>query len=236
MLSQLAMEFVEAAERVETESELTEAFECLLKAIGICRYHIGQMSGILPDEILLCGNWNEEWVKHYVNHHYYYADAIVAKAKSSPKAFDWETVKEEGLLKGPSKKIMDEAGEFGIQSGYTVPVFQANGYLAVASFESGRAAPNKRTRAALQLATVYFHARLLRFRDTYLPCSELLTPRQRECLHWVGAGKTDWEIGEILNISETTVHSHVENAKRHYKVPTRIQAFVEACRNRELRL
>jgi DNA-binding CsgD family transcriptional regulator len=236
MLSRLTMEFVATAERVATETELVKAFEGLLQEIGISQYFLGEVSGVLPDEVLRYGNWNDEWVKRYIEQDYHYVDAIVAKAKSTPKAFGWETVREEGFLSGPSKKVMDEAGEFGIQAGYSVPVFQANGYLAVASFGSGRQAPDQRTRAALQLATVYFHARLLAFRDTYLPCREMLTPRQRECLHWVGAGKSDWEIGEILNIAEATVHSHVENAKRLYKVPTRIQAFVEACRNRELRL
>lgn len=236
MLSFQTMEFVDAAERVETELELVHAFEDLLKELGISKYFLGEVSGILPEAVLRCGNWNEQWVARYIERDYHYADAVVAKAKSTPNAFDWDTVREEGLLRGKSKKVMDEAREFGIKTGYTVPVFQANGYLAVASFEVEAEVPVQRVRAALQLATVYFHARLLAFRDTYLPCDEQLTSRQRECLHWVGAGKSDWEIGEILGISETTVHTHVENAKRLYKVPTRIQAVVEACRNRELRL
>ncbi|MEQ9590677.1 MAG: LuxR family transcriptional regulator [Parvibaculaceae bacterium] len=230
------MEFVDAADSIETELELVQAFERLLKELGISQYFLGEVSGVLPETVLRCGNWNEEWVARYIERDYHYADAVVAKAKSTPNAFDWEAVRQEGLLKGPSKRVMDEAGEFGIRSGYTVPVFQANGYLAVASFEADVDIPADRMRAALQLATVYFHARLLAFRDTALPCDAQLTPRQRECLHWVGVGKSDWEIGEILNIAEATVHSHVENAKRLYKVPTRIQAFVEAVRHHELRL
>ena len=180
MLSFQTMEFVEAAERVETELELVHAFEDLLKELGISKYFLGEVSGILPEAVLRCGNWNEQWVTRYIERDYHYAD--------------------------------------------------------VASFEVEAEVPVQRVRVALQLATVYFHARLLAFRDTYLPCDEQLTSRQRECLHWVGAGKSDWEIGEILGISETTVHTHVENAKRLYKVPTRIQAVVEACRKRELRL
>lgn len=230
------MEFVDAADRIETELELVQAFECLLKQLGISQYFLGEVSGVLPDEVLRHGNWNEEWVARYIERDYHYADAVVAKAKSTPNAFDWEALREEGLLKGKAKTVMDEAGGFGIRSGYTVPVFQANGYLAVASFEVDNDIPADRMRAALQLATVYFHARLLAFRDVSLPCDAQLTPRQRECLHWVGAGKTDWEIGEILKISEATVHTHVEKAKRHYKVPSRIQAFVEALRHHELRL
>ncbi len=60
---------------------------------------------------------------------------------------------------------------------------------------------------------------------------ELLTAREIEVLHWIARGKSDWEIGEILQISAKTVNFHVENSKRKFGVPTRIQAVVLAiCR------
>lgn len=53
-----------------------------------------------------------------------------------------------------------------------------------------------------------------------------LTPRQRDCVVLVARGKSDWEIGRLLGISESTVHKHVEDAKRRYGVTTRIQLVV----------
>ena len=50
-------------------------------------------------------------------------------------------------------------------------------------------------------------------------------------LGWVAAGKSDWTIGRILNISGKTVNFHVENAKRKLGAGTRIQAVVTAMRN-----
>lgn len=38
-----------------------------------------------------------------------------------------------------------------------------------------------------------------------------LTKREFECLHWVVQGKTSWEIGHILGISERTVNFHIGN-------------------------
>jgi DNA-binding CsgD family transcriptional regulator len=55
-----------------------------------------------------------------------------------------------------------------------------------------------------------------------------LTARQRECLQWVRAGKSSWEIGEILGISERTVNFHIEDACRRLNVHTRQQAVIEA--------
>ncbi|HVV29191.1 MAG TPA: helix-turn-helix transcriptional regulator [Rhizomicrobium sp.] len=55
-----------------------------------------------------------------------------------------------------------------------------------------------------------------------------LTPRQRDCVVLVARGKSDWEIGRLLGISECTVHKHVEDAKRRFGVSTRIQLVVQA--------
>lgn len=54
-----------------------------------------------------------------------------------------------------------------------------------------------------------------------------LTTRQMEIATWIVAGKSDWEIGEILRISPKTVNFHVENIKRTYGVRSRNQ-FVAA--------
>ena len=60
------------------------------------------------------------------------------------------------------------------------------------------------------------------------PGPGLLTQRETECLQWVGLGKTDWEIGAILDISPKTVNHHVESAKRKLDVATRLQAVTAA--------
>lgn len=54
-----------------------------------------------------------------------------------------------------------------------------------------------------------------------------LTTRQMEVASWLIAGKSDWEIGEILRISRKTVNYHVENIKRAYGVRSRNQ-FIAA--------
>jgi len=40
-----------------------------------------------------------------------------------------------------------------------------------------------------------------------------LTGREAQCLAWVSEGKSDWDISEILSISQWTVHEHIERAK-----------------------
>ena len=60
------------------------------------------------------------------------------------------------------------------------------------------------------------------------PRGPQLTPRQRDCVVLVAQGKSDWEIGQLLGISESTVHKHIEDAKRRFGVSTRIQLVVRS--------
>lgn len=53
-----------------------------------------------------------------------------------------------------------------------------------------------------------------------------LTGQERRCLQWCKEGKTNWEISEILSISEKTVEFHLANAMRKLGAPNRITAVV----------
>lgn len=54
-----------------------------------------------------------------------------------------------------------------------------------------------------------------------------LTDREREILHWLGSGKTNWEIAQVLKISENTVKNHVQRILSKLKVSTRAQAVAK---------
>ena len=51
-----------------------------------------------------------------------------------------------------------------------------------------------------------------------------LTSREHEVLQWLGTGKTNWEIAQVLRISEHTVKNHVQRILIKLKVNSRAQA------------
>ena len=57
-----------------------------------------------------------------------------------------------------------------------------------------------------------------------------LSPRERECLYWVGRGMTDDIIGRILTISPRTVRKHVEACVLKLQASNRTEAAVTATR------
>jgi len=58
-----------------------------------------------------------------------------------------------------------------------------------------------------------------------------LTARQREALRHCADGKSDWDIGQLMNVATATAHEHIEAAKRRIGVKTRIQAVLAAYKN-----
>jgi len=89
-----------------------------------------------------------------------------------------------------------------------------------------------RLTAELQLFTVYaqepaFRALLPPFLPTNVP---VLTPRELESLRWTMEGKTAWELGRILGISEQTAVRHLNNATHKLDCVNKHHAVVKALR------
>jgi DNA-binding CsgD family transcriptional regulator len=57
-----------------------------------------------------------------------------------------------------------------------------------------------------------------------------LTPKEKEVIRWAGEGKTSWEIGQILSISERTVKFHLRHIYIKFNVINRTQAVAMASR------
>lgn len=57
-----------------------------------------------------------------------------------------------------------------------------------------------------------------------------LTDRELECLYWASMGKTSWETGAILGVTERTINFHIQNACRKLQVRGRQAAITAAYR------
>lgn len=60
------------------------------------------------------------------------------------------------------------------------------------------------------------------------PPDHPLTGRERQVLQWLGGGKTDKDIGDILGISPRTVHKHLQRIYEKLGVETRTAAVARA--------
>jgi DNA-binding CsgD family transcriptional regulator len=78
------------------------------------------------------------------------------------------------------------------------------------------------------MTTDAFSVRAERGARSSVDRSRSLTARQIEVLHWTQEGKTAWEIGQILNVTDRSVEGHLRRIYLRLNVHTRLQAVFRA--------
>ncbi|MCE9523000.1 MAG: LuxR C-terminal-related transcriptional regulator [Alphaproteobacteria bacterium] len=112
------------------------------------------------------------------------------------------------------------------KDGLAVPVHENGRMVWGAGFTGRDPDLSQECRSVLSAAVYAAYARFQDLLDSNTARSPL-SARESECLHWVSAGKTDFEVGKILAISARTVRFHISNAKAKLGVTTRIQAVTK---------
>lgn len=124
--------------------------------------------------------------------------------------------------------------DFGVGAAIVAPAYLPGGVIGAVVWASpdkdfdvpkafGRHAPELHALALHFVAAAHDHSA----RQALLPPVQL-TRREIQCLKWGAAGKTDAEIGAIMDISVPTVRFHMRNAARKLGVAGRSQAIYRA--------
>ncbi|MER9402378.1 LuxR family transcriptional regulator [Mesorhizobium sp. M0615] len=179
----------------------------------------------------LISNYPPLWTEHYLQNQYQKVDPVIMRARRGGSPFPWSGPDLRCVEMSPAqKKLFDEAAQFSIRCGLTIPIIDRRGCVAAMTFAADK--PNsaslrvaERYEQALQLMATCFHIyarRRLSGNRTVDGVS--LTPREYECLQWSARGKSAWTIGCILGIKARTVDFHLDNAKKKLGVHTKDQA------------
>lgn len=65
-------------------------------------------------------------------------------------------------------------------------------------------------------------------KDNVENLSNLLSPREKECLTWAAKGKTNKEIAIILSLSANSVNSYINSASKKLNTTSKMGAIVLA--------
>jgi LuxR family transcriptional regulator, quorum-sensing system regulator BjaR1 len=229
-------------EKIDESSDVDKIINVLTQAGGVFGYENFSIAGIpMPGEsidpyIMVCG-WPDEWAKRYRERNYVNYDPVIKKVRVANKPFMWD----EAPLKDndiESKKVLDEAADFGLVEGFAVPIYTTHGFQAIVTFGANQLQLDKSEQAALHLVAIYAHQAI----RSLLPNSgkdagfwrleKQLTFREIECLKWTAAGKTAYEISVIIGLSNRTVEQHIKNCLSKLNASNRVQAVAEAIRSR----
>jgi DNA-binding CsgD family transcriptional regulator len=154
------------------------------------------------------------------------------RKQSVPIIWDQQTYTGQGL-----GELWEEQAQFGYSTGIAMALHLPEGRHFVLGVDRDKPLPSDATElqrvvADLQLFAVHAQETALRLLlpEPVRPEKPALTPRELEALHWTMEGKTAWEVGAILGISERTAVLHVNNAMHKLGCVSKHAAVLKALR------
>ncbi|MCJ2037095.1 helix-turn-helix transcriptional regulator [Methylobacterium sp. J-068] len=180
---------------------------------------------------ILVNTFPNEWGRRYLAHGYAFHDPTVRHLGFSTTPFAWSELGPQFADDARALRVMNEAGDFNLRDGLTIPLMTLDGNVAGFSLSGDRLAIDPADRPMLHLIATYAFGHLLRLRgQTTSVEAAKLAPREREALQWAAEGKTDWEIGEVMGISTHGVDFHLRSARTKLGTTNRTQAVAVALR------
>lgn len=207
----------------KTERELHDALVYTTWRLGFTQFAMGHHVDLThpPDDAVRLTNYNEDWISHVLNRGYFSDDPIHVASTKTNVGFLWQDVSSIIQLSPRQKMVLAEAVGFGLAQGFTVPVYLPGEYQGTCSFAAASLdGISSNALSIAQLCGVFaFNAarQIMKHRLKITPSEvPLLSTRQQEALIHIGRGKSDPEIGYLMNITRATAHEHVELVRRAY--------------------
>ncbi|WP_352779821.1 autoinducer binding domain-containing protein [Mesorhizobium sp. M0913] len=152
---------------------------------------------------MLISNYPALWTARYLENRYQNVDPVIVRASYGDPTFRWGFDLNSFDLSGPQLRFFEEAAQFGICCGVTIPIIDRRGSFAAMTFAADKPDPAffrvaERYEQGLPFIATCFHMFVRRKLSGPRKVDGIsLTPREYECLQWAARGKSEWEIGCI---------------------------------------
>jgi len=224
-------DFIASTNRAQDDSTLFGLLDDALKQIGLdAGYAYGALTHFdaygftnpLPRPAITT-TYSTQWINRYMDEGYASVDPTVALAPKAPGPFQWDRIE---IADDAGKTFLNEAKhDAGLNQGHCIPLHGPYGdTFAISAASTSKEKLSDDELSHLFLICSQFHQRFIRLNRSKQKEDINLTPRQRECLLWVAANKSNWEIGMIVGVEERTVRFHLEQAFVRLGVSSREEA------------
>jgi len=172
----------------------------------------------------------DDWLEEYERRSYAAIDPVLLAAASRNHAFTWAELERTSVYSDAQKRFMQAAtADAGLHSGIGVPIHGQRMLQAGVGLASST--PHDGAEAACDLVGAFCNQFYIAFKRLYAHAqvsseTRTLSPKEREILTWVAAGKTDDDIASILGISRNTVDTHMRSIFRKFDSGNRVTAVV----------
>ncbi|MDH5545690.1 MAG: LuxR family transcriptional regulator [Gammaproteobacteria bacterium] len=224
-------DFIEELGECYSLKEIHAVCTKFCKSINYDYFHYGAqipVSFSKPVFVFVSG-YPDPWWERYTQNNYLYEDPTVIHCANHVTPFFWQQ------MSGSRHKVINEAREFGLHQGISVPVHGATGEKAIFSVACEHQSKPSTNLFNAELGSLLIFAsfvhetvRRVIILEGFEQTPRQLTRREKECLLWAAEGKTTWETSQILNIAESTVTFHLSNAVGKLNVANKSQAVARA--------
>jgi LuxR family transcriptional regulator, activator of conjugal transfer of Ti plasmids len=184
----------------------------------------------------IVANYPQEWRQRYETKLYIHYDPVVTVARQARLPFFWNNGGFIQPYRKAQQKVFHEAGSYGINTGYSIPIAGRSGECGLFSV----AAHQERllldalgpSGHLVYLLGLQLHDHLLGLttRSTPVLREDTLTARELECLKWAAEGLTTDQIADRVMISAATVNYHFNKVVTKLDAANRHHAAIKAVR------
>ena len=190
--------------------------------------------GLGKSDLIMEDNTPTNYVEPYVDAASGKRDPVLqhCKRQTVPIIWNQNTYVEHGV-----GDLWEQQAQFGYRTGIAMALHLPEGKHFLLGVDRDRplpADPNELQRVVADLQLFAVHAQEAAMRLLVPPAMQperpALTPRELEALRWTMDGKTAWEVGAVLGISERTAVLHINNAMHKLGCVNKHQAVLKALR------
>jgi len=236
-VTQVTDSIFEVIDRLLRATQFEESNDVLRNAIIKMGFsHVAYAAVNLPSikrvRPLIAATYAAEWQKHYIQEGYVNIDPVVRAGLGGVLPVDWSKIRSDDPM---ILKFLGEAQEFKIgRMGLSIPIRGNHGEFALFSV-TAEVSPSEWQKRLndlsreLMLLAYQFHDWAMKMEGMGANISlDLLSTREKDCLRWRSQGKTDWEISQLIGISQSTVKFHLENSRAKLGATNTIHAVSKA--------
>jgi LuxR family transcriptional regulator, quorum-sensing system regulator BjaR1 len=233
----LTVKFVHDLDRARNLEDITTQVLRHLSQIGAEHVIAGTYPADEPNRRrqlghAIFGNYPREWLERYLARHYISKDPIVLRTRANANPFFFDEAAPFTVADPEARRIAEEAREFNLAQGFACAMQTLDGQMVGFTVAGRHFETDPDMRGVLTLIASYAIGRAIALQQESSNQSKKipLSPREREALQWAAEGKADWEIGEVMNISEHGADKHMRSVRAKLGVINRTQAVAEAIR------
>lgn len=230
------LEYFDQISRAKDPAQVCDAMLKSIKQFGFQNILAGTIPapGSTPKQQVsnvILHRWPTSWSERYFSQGYLFMDPAIERVVSSNESFLWSELEPVCKRDPNAARIMNEAGDFRLNMGLTVPLVSLDGSIAGFSIAGPSVELSPQVCRTMPFLLAFAFGHTLNLTNRAQKAKEIrITLREREVLQWAADGKTKWEIGEILDISEHTVDKHLRYIREKLNVSSRAQIVAEAFR------